>query len=413
MDRSESIARRGALAMFLCSAVLGAPGVDDARAATVIHESQFLRVFDAEHPAVIALGDRVADAEAARIGAGTLANPTLDAEVEAPDGAADQTTVRLGWAPPLDGRRGAAIDAAEATLEAARHDMHWQRARLRQRMRAVFADWAVAHAHFAALRDHVEQLRTLEERSRLRAERGEDSPLSARRLSLEVSQAVVDLAAARAERARARARAESAHGDLPADAVPRLPALPPVPEITADFARADVLARRSEVDAAAAAARRAGRVLRFPELGVGWTNISEADEDFSGPVFGATWEVPLFDRDQDLRTRAERERALAEARLVRTERRARAERGAALEAYRALVATANDVDTALDGATGVIDAARASFLAGESSTTDLLDTLRSVIASRLAALDLHGRALAAHRELELNTRSETTGGSEE
>ncbi|HKK73044.1 MAG TPA: TolC family protein [Candidatus Krumholzibacteria bacterium] len=413
MDRSQSIARCGALAILLGSVLLGGVRVDDVRAATLIDESQFLRVFDAGHPAVIALGDRMADAEATRMGAGTLANPVVDAEVEAPDGAADQATFRLGWKPPLDGRRSAAIDAADAAVEAARHDLAWRRVQLRRRMRAVFADWAVAHARSTALREHVDQLRALEQRARLRAERGEDSPLAARRLSLEVGQAVVDLADAEAERAHQRGRAASAHGALPTDAVPRLPDLPEGAGISSDFTRADVRARRSEVDAAEATARRAGRVLEFPELGFGWTRIAEAGDDFSGPVFGATWEIPLFDRDQDTRTRTRRERALAEARLVRSERRARAERQVAVETYRTLAETADEVGVALDDASGVIDAARASFLAGESSTTDLLDALRSVIASRLAALDLHALALAAHRELELNTRSETAGGSGE
>jgi outer membrane protein TolC len=59
-----------------------------------------------------------------------------------------------------------------------------------------------------------------------------------------------------------------------------------------------------------------------------------------------------------------------------------------------------------------MEAARASFAAGESSLTDLLDSLRAVRDARLGALDLLGDALAAHRDLEAALGRPLTDGGE-
>ena len=48
-----------------------------------------------------------------------------------------------------------------------------------------------------------------------------------------------------------------------------------------------------------------------------------------------------------------------------------------------------------------VESATATFRLGESRLTDLLETLRSVLSARLAALDLYAAALEAHRTLEL------------
>jgi outer membrane protein TolC len=49
----------------------------------------------------------------------------------------------------------------------------------------------------------------------------------------------------------------------------------------------------------------------------------------------------------------------------------------------------------------VVEAAIASYRAGESSVTDLLDTLEGVRAASLRWLELYGQAHSAHRALEL------------
>jgi len=60
----------------------------------------------------------------------------------------------------------------------------------------------------------------------------------------------------------------------------------------------------------------------------------------------------------------------------------------------------------------VIEGAEASYLLGESDVTDLLESLRSVLATRLSSLDLYSAALEAHRNLESAVgRPLSTGGT--
>jgi outer membrane protein TolC len=58
----------------------------------------------------------------------------------------------------------------------------------------------------------------------------------------------------------------------------------------------------------------------------------------------------------------------------------------------------------------VARAAEASFEAGESTVTDLLDTLSALLDARLAALDLYSSALEAHRQLEVAAGRSLTSG---
>ena len=48
----------------------------------------------------------------------------------------------------------------------------------------------------------------------------------------------------------------------------------------------------------------------------------------------------------------------------------------------------------------MIEAAAASWQAGESTLTDFLETSRAAMGAQLRALDVRGSALLAHRELE-------------
>ena len=83
------------------------------------------------------------------------------------------------------------------------------------------------------------------------------------------------------------------------------------------------------------------------------------------------------------------------------EPRAKAERIAARASYLRLREAAIQArETAREGEQ-VVESAAASYRLGESRLTDLLETLRSVLAARLAAIDLYASALDAHRALEL------------
>jgi len=375
-----------------------------------VSEADFLAVLEADHLAVEARSGELARAEGALRRAGTLENPWIEFEREAPSDLAEQSTLKLGWTPPLDGRRGLAVDAGEAAVDAARHDLDWARLQLRQEMRAVFAGWAVDQRRRALLARHLESLGALQARLEVRAERGEESRLAARRFALALTGVRARLAESEARLARIRGRALALHPGLPPDAVPLLPDPPAAPSTLGGVEPPDLRARRSEVEVAVLRRRLAGRVLDFPTLMAGWTRISEAGEDFDGPWFGLSWNLPLFDRNQGERHEWSRALAVAEARLELAERERDRRRTAALQAYAALRTSLMEVAGVVEDADEVAAAAGVSFLAGESSMTDLLETLRAVLESQLDALELQARTLAAHRELELSAGRPLTRG---
>jgi outer membrane protein TolC len=404
--RSRATYRLVLVVVFLTPLLVSPRSVE----ATDLTEEEFLAPFGVTHPTVLALTEELARAEGERAQAGTLENPTLEFEHEAPFDEADQTTFKLGWKPPLDGRRGLAIDASEAAIEAANRDLEWAQLQVRQDMRAIFADWAVAERRRALVARHFESIRELEARLNVRAERGEESQLAARRFALAVSQVRAELARTEAHLAQLRGRAMAVRDGLPPGATPVLPELPAVPSALGDSLRPDLLARRSEVEAATLRRRLAGRAFEFPTLIVGWTRISALDQNFDGPWVGFTWDAPIFNRNQGDQAESDRAIAIAQARFQLTKQDAAQRKVAALSAYATLHASLLEVVSVVGDASMVADAASASFLAGESSMTDLLDTLRSVMESQLAALDLQARALAAHRELELSAGRVLTQG---
>lgn len=391
----------------LVASLVAAPAI----AETLVTESAFLSSLTDSHPAMIALGDEVAGARGDARSVGLLPNPSVALEHEGPDEAAAQTTISFGWRPPLDGRRGAARSAANARLDAAVARRGRAALELRASFREIYARWSAAAERVALLGSHHEQVSELAGRLRRRVAKGESAGLSARRMELAAAEARAALAAAEASLARARAEVGVRATALPGDAVPVLPRLPEPPGTLDGGDRADVEAARSELEAALAAERLAGRVFTFPSLEVGWTRIDDRGEVDEGPTFGLSVEVPLFDRAQGDRARAAARRTVAEARLTVLERRITAERSAAHDAYASLRDGVVEVRQAVAAAPAMMDAAWASFSAGELGLADLLETVRSVHGSELAELELRELALAAHRELELAMgRPLTTGG---
>jgi outer membrane protein TolC len=372
-----------------------------AAAQSTLTEEEFLGALREGHPALVATTERLAVAEGARAGAGRLSNPRLAASWELPEETTQQSTWSVAWVPPLDGRRGLRVRASEAALEAASADVALANLGAREAMRAVFAAWAVGSERQRLTTTHLDKVQRLVSQMNARAESGEESGLAAGRLRLVAVELEAVHAQAAAEEASARRRA-SAWSTEAEGASPVLPDLPEAPlDFDIDLASPSIRARESELAQAEYEARLAGRFLVFPELEAGWqTQEDIAGESFSGPIFGAAWTVPLFDRQQGDRAQADRRLAAARAQLEFTTTMARAEFEAAREAYTALRQSALASIASVTEADALVDAASASYTAGESSLTDLLETLRSVLATRLATLDLYSAALDAHRNLE-------------
>ena len=360
-------------------------------------EADFVAPFVADHPSLVANDERLAQAEAALARARALANPRLSVEREQPEGS-KQTTVALIWMFPLDGRRGLAIASARAGLRAAERERVVRLARVRLGARAVFSEWMIAAERQRALDAQSRRIAALAERAATRAEAGEESGLVARRIRLTASAVAAELAAGDADVARAKAVARALRPDLPADAAPA-PGTPAETPVTGDEVRwLDVL--QDDVDQARLEERLAGRFWVAPELQAGWQRQESAAGEASGAVLGASWTVPLFDRGKGARAEAARRRSAAEARLAIATAGYESRRAGAEAALLALGRAAREAAAAIEGVPAVVEAAVASFDAGESTATDLLDVLRSAIDAQTRAIEARAAARGAERVLE-------------
>ena len=375
-----------------------------------VTEEEFLSGLTAESPAIRALTDGLARAEAARKRAGTLANPRADFWREQPDANPRVTNWALSWTPPLDGRYGLGKKGADAGLAAAREQLAVDKAALRREVRAAFAAWNLAFERREVLRGQLERVQDLAEKERQRARVGEGSGLSARRFGLAEAEVRAAVATAEAAYATADALARAWRPDLQPGAQPATAKLPDPPESADPAASPRLRALTFEAEQTVLERKRVGRFLAFPTLQFGWQQLSDRGVVRSGPIFAAGWSIPLFDRDQGARLEAERRQDAAQARLDLARARVGAEMRGAAAAYRTLVAASRDAGRAAEEGDRVIVAATAAFGAGEASLTDLLDSLRAALGARLSEIDLRERALAAHRELESAVGQALVGG---
>lgn len=365
-------------------------------------ESAFLAAFDENHIAVRSLTEDLARAEAARRRAATVGNPRVEFEREAPEGNPKQTTWTAAWAPPLDGRLGLAREAAEAGLAAARERFAADRLRLRRELRKAYADWALSVERRDILRAQQTSVKDLAEQAKRRADAGEESGIGARRLLLGSAEVGAELAVAEAEVIRAEALARAWKPEIPSDARPARPPLEP-PPAEAGLRRPELEALRLEVEQAELQGRLARRFFLFPELQAGWQRLEQRGIEQSGPVFGVSWSLPLFDRFQADRLEAVQRKKALEARLAVATARSSAELAAARSSLTGLAERAREQARAVADTEKLVEGAVASFRAGESTVTDLLETLRSVREAHLREIELYAEALEAQRALEAAT----------
>jgi outer membrane protein TolC len=388
------------LAVLLLLAPVGLRGQE----ARVFTEQEFLATVEGDHPSAVALAGERALAEAEVLRASLLPNPGVAASEEGLGGSARETTAEVTWTPPLGGRRALLREAAGRGLAAAESRLTMARLRLRLDLRAAYADWAFAAERRDLLAAHLARIGELAERERARAGAGEIPGLAARRLTLEEAQARADLGRAEAGLAAARAAVAAWYPGLPPDAHPAPLQTTAVPAMAPDLAsRADILAREREVERAETLRRLCGWFFEAPALGVGWKRIADDAEDASGAVVSVGWTVPLFDRRQAERQEAEARLATARAELDLARTRAAAESAGALAAYERLRAEASAAGSAIGETEEMLTGAAAAYQLGESGLTDFLDTLRAVLAARIAALEIREAALAAQRDLEAAT----------
>lgn len=378
--------------------VVGVVAVGSAAAPQeAVTEAEFIAPFGADHATLTATNERLAEAEAALARASVLANPRLEYGLEKPEGSR-QTTVGVAWVPPLDGRRGLTTAAARAGLAAARTGRELRMMRVRLAARAAYAEWAAARERHQVMSELSRVVEVLAERTSLRARAGEESGLAARRIVLTAATLAGERAASEAALTRAEASARAWRPDLPAGVAPTRPALIDPGAPLGGVGGIDALEK--ELEQARLEERLAGRFWSAPELQAGWQRLDSGGARVSGPVFSATVAVPVFDRNKGGRTAAMRRRMAAEARLALATAARAARLAGAETSFRTLADAARAAETSVEGMESLVEAATASFTAGESTVTDLLDVLRSALDARIRAVDAHAAALAAARTVE-------------
>ncbi len=371
--------------------------VGGTQSASVITEAEFLSILDENHPAVVDSAEAVTRAEARLVEARTFDNPDLVGVREDVDGPSRETDLVLSWQLP-DPARSKTIASRERELDAARARFDEQILNHRLVLREAYADWALAEARRRQLSAQAQRVESLAERESTRSQRGESSGLEVHRLRLAAIGLRSREALAAADSGRARAQAAAWFPDLPQDAEPVLPELPPAPTFEQPSAR--LRAAAADLEAAQREREAAGRYVELPEFSLGWKREQFGAQAADGPVVGLSWSLPVFDRKQAARLASDAGIDAATARLEIAQRETRAGRSAAETTYEQLSNAVVRIRGEMGRNETMLDGAEAAFQQGEASLTDLLDTHRSVAEAELALLDLHQAALAAHRDLE-------------
>lgn len=360
---------------------------------------------------------RVALAEGVLVGARTYPfNPVLEAERASRDDGHERTSDReiaLSQEIEIAGQRGKRVASASAAAEAARAAFDRSRQELASRVASAFATVLRARelATLAAFeREVAAELAAFEQR-RLDAGAGTLIDLNVTRAAegraeRRVALARADEAAARATLAEVVALAVTelpvVAGALP-DAWPAPPALAELERLALDR-RSDLLALRSEVEAATARIRLE-RSLATPNLVIGVAKGREADrEDLDTLRAGFT--IPLFQRNQGGIATARADEGVLSAQLASAELAVRREVAAAWSraeaTSRALAVFRQTVAGTLEEN---LDLVQRGLAAGKLRGSEVLVFRRELIDSRRELIEAAADAWLAQIELGLATGS--------
>ncbi len=415
-DRLRRWRRVGAFALASLAAPLAAQTPDPplASGGSITLEQALTLAFE-RSPMVRESAARVALAEGVLLGARTYPfNPVLEAERASRDDGQERTSDReiaLSQEIEIAGQRGKRVASASAAAEAARAAFDRSRQELAAPVASPIATVMRARelaTHAALEREGAAELAAFEQR-RLDAGAGTLIDLNVTRAA--EGRAERRVALARADEAAARAALAEVlalpvaelpfvAGTLP-DAWPAPPALAELERLALDR-RSDLLALRSEVEAATARIRLE-RSLATPNLVIGVAKGREADrEDLDTLRAGFT--IPLFQRNQGGIATARADEGVLSARLASAELAVRREVAAAWSraeaTSRALAVFRQTVAGTLEES---LDLVQRGLAAGKLRGSEVLVFRRELIDSRRELIEAAADAWLAQIELGLAT----------
>ncbi len=328
-------------------------------------------------------------------------NPEFSALIEDTRRATRTTTLQMNQPIELGGKRGARIEAAERSRDAASLELDAKRAEIRAAVTAAFFDVLVAQERLWLAQASVELAQRATAAAARRVTAGKVSPVEETRARVAEAGARVELATAASELATARRRLaatwanpsprfERAEGDPEA-----LPPLPDLADLNARLAASPSLLRaKIEVERRQALAQ-VERSRRVPDLTVSLGAKRNEELGLNQAVFGVSMPIPVFDRNQGNLLEALRRTDKARDQLSAAEIRLLNELAVAYERLStARQETASLRRDVLPGAQSALDAATRGFELGKFSFLDVLDAQRTLFQARAQSL----RALAeAHR----------------
>lgn len=383
-----------ALALSLCLAPM---------TSAAMHENEYV-----ERVLAAGLDARVLQAEAdvARaesVGAGLWPSPSIEWERQ-PNPTEDrvvggQHTLVASIPLVLSGRLALEASAADRRADAAEARRDRARAELRSEATLAFASVLAAGERLTIFADSLAVLDELSRVIATREQEGEASGYERSRIALERGIAANESEAADIEAEQALATALRLLGadattlELAGSVVPPARSTPGVRELldSLETERADLAAFRLDKESAELA-RRAGsrRWIPDPAIRAGALILEDAQHgEAVGAVVGLQIELPLFDRGQGERARADAQRSLAVVRYQRLLQAARSELTLAaqtLEIRRTRLLRHRD--SVLMPARELRGSASAGYRGGEMDLLALVDAERNAREAELAAISL-------------------------
>lgn len=373
---------RAALASVACGALHGA-----ALAQTAPPLETLLR--EATAPRLVVGKAEIRAAEGRAMQARARPNPTLDLQVEniGGDGAyrdfqSAETTLSVGQALELGGKRGARIATADAELDTARSRADLGHVAYVRDLIVAYATAEAANERLSVANESRDLAQADARAARLLVANGKEAGLRALQAGAAVSAALADVSRAEAEANAALARlAALTGGERTFTAV--------TPGVLDRTWRSSTTPARAPTVALAEAEQRAAiqklgleRRRATPDLTVSVGVRRLAGDDATAAVAGFSLPLPLFDRNRGSVKTARAEADAARARLMIAQADAIAERSGAEGEARASERT---VIAGREGEAAAREAyrlARLGYEAGKLPLIELLSTRRDLVAAR-------------------------------
>jgi cobalt-zinc-cadmium efflux system outer membrane protein len=392
-------------------AILAFASVAAAEEPTAVTQDELLARVRATDPRLAALDARRSAARAEPRAARIWTNPTLSwrrEEVSASGETATDDFLELSLPLDVSGRRAHRAAALDAGADVVAADAVGERLEIELAALAAYRDAASARERTRILQDGRDALARATQNVRKRREAGDSSGYELGRLEIELATFEDLLAESRTELGVAR-RALARAAGMPAgllDAATNLtpPPAPPSPESLVS----EATAKRGHRLAALARVRReeessivAGRAwIPALELAGGSKTAKAAGVTASGFTAGLGLTLPLFDRGQADRARADARAREAKAALEAVDRQIRGEVEDASARLADRLARSTRFETAqLPRLEQLVRQAETSYREGEITVFELVDAHRTARDTHLRTLDLSLQASRAELEL--------------